>query len=295
MKLPLRTLLLSFGALFALSLSMGSTAQEATGGGSLGCPDGFAPIPSGLACAAVNLTGDISWDLPPGTDCPDGFERPAGVRFCVASNLSLDVQDDTVLITKFAGDGCGPGFSQAPGTTVCTADDLVLDVVDNEVKLARFTGDCPKGFHRPAGSRFCVAENLTLKTLSAPPSQDCPPGFIRPAGVHFCIASNMLYADEDRRNDLPPPQGLCPEGWIKPHNVNFCVPTNIASGCGRECGTEQATIAIKPASNDYDLAPCPAGTVEIWWDMPVYDEQGLFVVGHTPTRTCIPEGLDPAG
>ncbi|MDN3638616.1 hypothetical protein QWY82_07345 [Simiduia curdlanivorans] len=295
MKTPLKTLLFSCWVIFAATQSVNSLAQSTTGSGTLGCPEGFAPIPSGLACAAVNLTGDISWDIPPGTDCPKGFERPAGVRFCIASNLSLDVQDDTLLISKFVGSDCGPGFSRAPGTTICTADNLVLDLVDNEVKLARFTGDCPRGFHRPLGSRFCVAENLTLKTLSAPPSQDCPPGFIRPAGVHFCIASNMLFADEGRLNDLPPPQGICPEGWTKPRNVNFCVPKNIASACGRECGTDFATIAIKPAYEGDELAPCPAGSVEIWWDMPVYDEQGLFVVGHTATRTCIPESLDPAG
>jgi hypothetical protein len=40
---------------------------------------------------------------------------------------------------------------------------------------------------------------------------------------------------------------------------------------------------------------CPEGTILIMWDMPVYDSDGLFVVGHVSVPFCIPEDLEPAG
>lgn len=41
--------------------------------------------------------------------------------------------------------------------------------------------------------------------------------------------------------------------------------------------------------------PCPQGTTGIWWDMPVYDDDGLFVIGYVMTWWCIPDDLQPAG
>ncbi|ERN42073.1 hypothetical protein KR51_00014140 [Rubidibacter lacunae KORDI 51-2] len=40
---------------------------------------------------------------------------------------------------------------------------------------------------------------------------------------------------------------------------------------------------------------CPEGTVLIMWDKPIYDEEGLFVVGYEPTPICVDEDLEPAG
>jgi hypothetical protein len=40
---------------------------------------------------------------------------------------------------------------------------------------------------------------------------------------------------------------------------------------------------------------CPEGTVLIMWDMPIYDEDGLFVIGYEPTPFCVDEDLEPAG
>lgn len=41
--------------------------------------------------------------------------------------------------------------------------------------------------------------------------------------------------------------------------------------------------------------PCPEGQILIMWDKPIYDEQGLFVVGHEKVPVCIPENTEPAG
>jgi hypothetical protein len=43
------------------------------------------------------------------------------------------------------------------------------------------------------------------------------------------------------------------------------------------------------------IAPCPAGTVLVILDQPVYDPSGLFVVGSKAVPYCIPVGLEPAG
>jgi hypothetical protein len=40
---------------------------------------------------------------------------------------------------------------------------------------------------------------------------------------------------------------------------------------------------------------CPAGKVEVWFDVPVYDEEtGWWVVDYIPTRFCVPDDV-PAG
>jgi len=40
---------------------------------------------------------------------------------------------------------------------------------------------------------------------------------------------------------------------------------------------------------------CPAGTILVIFDQPVYDRNGLFVIGTTPVPYCVPEDLEPAG
>lgn len=45
----------------------------------------------------------------------------------------------------------------------------------------------------------------------------------------------------------------------------------------------------------YNGNGCPEGTILIMFDMPIYDDEGLFVVGHEPTPMCIDEDTQPAG
>ncbi|MGI9289457.1 MAG: hypothetical protein ACR2P1_29070, partial [Pseudomonadales bacterium] len=146
-----------------------------TGDPGLVCPEGFRPIPSGLACVAENFTGRPAAE-PVGEDCPKGFERIPGVNFCVARNMTLQMQDDVILLAGNIQDHCPEGFSTAVGSTVCTADDLVLAVRDNALTLQHHPDHCPKGFHRPPGVAVCIAKNLAAK--SGPP-QTCPPGFVK--------------------------------------------------------------------------------------------------------------------
>ena len=40
---------------------------------------------------------------------------------------------------------------------------------------------------------------------------------------------------------------------------------------------------------------CPDGQVPSTFEQPIYDEDGLFVVGYETVHTCIPEDLEPAG
>jgi hypothetical protein len=40
---------------------------------------------------------------------------------------------------------------------------------------------------------------------------------------------------------------------------------------------------------------CPAGTVLSPFDMPIYDEKGLFVIGFETVWVCLPADLEPAG
>ena len=53
---------------------------------------------------------------------------------------------------------------------------------------------------------------------------------------------------------------------------------------GPSCGSEPGLAAR-----------CPAGSVATPFEMPVYDEEGLFVVCYETVSVCIPEDLEPAG
>ncbi len=40
---------------------------------------------------------------------------------------------------------------------------------------------------------------------------------------------------------------------------------------------------------------CPPGTQPTPFDMPIYDDEGLFVVGYKTVWFCLPDDLEPAG
>jgi hypothetical protein len=50
-----------------------------------------------------------------------------------------------------------------------------------------------------------------------------------------------------------------------------------------------------PPRNPGGLVNCPAGYHLSPFDMPVYDDAGLFVVGYETVWFCIPDDLEPAG
>jgi hypothetical protein len=43
------------------------------------------------------------------------------------------------------------------------------------------------------------------------------------------------------------------------------------------------------------IPPCPTGTELIMFEMPVYDSEGLFIIGFELVPFCIPENRYPAG
>lgn len=259
-----------------------------------GCPDGFFPAANGI-CVAGDFTSKPSVDLDSRYGCPDGFEQPPGVRFCIAENAALDIKDDTLLVKKIARE-CPDGFSRAPYSSICIADNLVLDTKDGVVELKQPTAPCPEGFHIPVGGHICVASNLKADMLPEPNGEPCKPGFVRPPGVTVCIATHIVY-DKGRIDNSPiAPRGSCPTNWYKPEGVNFCIPkyTVNASQFVSRLG-KHVQLNIDPVYEGYGVTPCPEGTEEVWWDMPIYDEQGLFVIDHVPARVCVPEDLEPAG
>lgn len=66
--------------------------------------------------------------------------------------------------------------------------------------------------------------------------------------------------------------------------------------------SRSGAIAARPPSpaptppNGRILGPgCPAGTVLIMWEKPIYDADGLFVIDWELVPYCMPEDLEPAG
>ena len=280
-------LILAAIAVLSTNTYAGSSRSTTYEAGKVGpCPPGFSPIPSGLACAADNLTIEPTTELPPVGDCPPGFERVPGVRFCVASNLTIEIPSEMMLLEAVINDDCPENFSRPVGSTICVADNLVLDSVEREVKLVKFNFGCPEGFHRPVGVRFCIAENLKATELPLPSDSDCPPGFTRPPGVRFCVATNILNADYELINGLEAPKGECPEGWqIGPNG--FCMPENKTAGCVDECGLyEFDLLKVENTSKSALNEACERDQYDLWWDMPVFDAKGRTIVGFVKTKSC---------
>lgn len=272
------------------SYAGGSKDTRAGSTGINGCPEGFSPIPSGLACAADTLKFDPVLELPPPQDCPEGFERVPGVRFCVAENLTLEIPGEMMLLEAVVGGDCPQGFSRPVGSRICVADNLVLDTVEREVTLVKFNPNCLEGFHQPVGVRFCIAKNILATTLPMPSISDCPPGFTRPPGVRFCVATNILDSGSDLENPLEAPSGDCPEGWYRgPHG--FCMPGNKTSKHDDERnGYKFDLIKVENTIKTSDNSTCAGDEYDLWWDMPVFDKAGI-IVGFVKTRSCAAESI----
>jgi hypothetical protein len=255
------------------------------------CPEGFQHSPSGLVCFAKNLAGSdgafSGLTAPTGADgaCPPRFERPPGVNFCVLNTLTVNATAELLILEAQTGRLCPDGFQRPAGVNLCVASNLLLKKQGSNAVLNGAGGDCPVGFFRPVGSTICVAGIEQARTLSPPSGARCPPGFHRPPGVTVCIAKNLIYSTSLPAN-VAPPTGLCPKNWHRPPGLRFCIPKYIKT---------PTMSGLNPVLSDTIILPCPAGTFESWFDVPVYDEAGLFVVDYVTTRFCLPEGLEPAG
>ena len=255
------------------------------------CPEGFQRSPSGLVCFAKNLAGSdgafSGLTASVGTDgsCPLRFERPPGVAFCVLNTLTVNATAELLILEAQTGRLCPDGFQRPAGKNICVASNLLLHKQGSDAVLSGPTVDCPAGFFRPVGSTICVAGNEQARTLQPPSGTRCPPGFHRPPGVTVCIAKNIVYGTSTPLN-VTPPVGTCPKNWHRPPGVRFCIPKYIKA---------PTTSGFNPVLSDTIVLPCPAGTVESWFDVPVYDANGLFIVDFVTTRFCLPEGLEPAG
>jgi len=53
--------------------------------------------------------------------------------------------------------------------------------------------------------------------------------------------------------------------------------------------------SVNATLNDTIAAPCASGSSLVPFDMPIYDDKGLFVVDHKKVWFCIPDNLRPAG
>ncbi len=68
---------------------------------------------------------------------------------------------------------------------------------------------------------------------------------------------------------------------------------------GAERTTSQAMVPtgrqLPPVGGQKGLADCAEGHHLSPFEMPIYDDDGLFVIGHETVWVCIPDDLEPAG
>ena len=57
----------------------------------------------------------------------------------------------------------------------------------------------------------------------------------------------------------------------------------------------QVELHLIPMGPQFPDIECPEGTHLIIWDQPIYDDEGLFIIGHEPTPYSVPDDAEPAG
>jgi hypothetical protein len=238
-----------------------------------------------LASADGSFTG-VTAELGSSGACPPGFERPPGVNFCVRKNLTVNARGELLILEAQTSRLCPDGFQRPAGQNICVATNLRLQKRPGSTEIM-LTGpdDCPVGFMQPAGSTLCAPGIELKRNLDLPIVARCPKGYYRPPGSTVCIPKYLIYTSSLPANVIPP-VGACPANWHRPPGVRFCIPRYIKL---------PGASNPNPIVSDTIILPCPAGTTESWFEMPVYDQEGLFVVDWVTTRVCVPEGLEPAG
>jgi hypothetical protein len=93
--------------------------------------------------------------------------------------------------------------------------------------------------------------------------------------VKDLCAGIFVYDEVDGNGD--PTHGYCDDS-AEGQQAQLLVATPVAKGPGPVFGTK-----------------CPAGTFLSPFQQPIYDEDGLFVVGFETVWYCLPDDLRPAG
>lgn len=107
-------------------------------------------------------------------------------------------------------------------------------------------------------------------------------------------ARELQVAPDDGVAEITPEEWDCIINYEVEH-VDFCIrlkekPTSSDTG--------MAVIAApttKGPAKDLPAFFCPGGTVATPFDQPIYDENGLFVIGYETVWYCLPADLEPEG
>lgn len=120
------------------------------------------------------------------------------------------------------------------------------------------------------------------------------------AALSLAFASSALAGDEAYEewwlcvNECGPDDAGCVDDCTDDYNNTSTnvplVELELVAGTAT-CDRTTGTASIDPV---YGIR-CPEGTTLTPFEMPVYDERGLFVVDHETVWFCIDDDLTPAG
>lgn len=105
--------------------------------------------------------------------------------------------------------------------------------------------------------------------------------------VSFAIATVLAFSSSPTHAETAVPKNPNNAGTVQ---VN---PNRVVRPNGSRSQPVQR-FPIQPSSQRL-VARCPEGTVLTPWDQPIYDENGLFVIGSKKVFYCLPEDLQPQG
>ncbi len=118
------------------------------------------------------------------------------------------------------------GWICAPYVNFCTPNVLMPPDADTDHAPPGTPGDCPAGWVRPVGVRFCVPDTITSVAPDplAPPD-GCPEGWVE--SNLGCVPE--VETNYDPQEPFGPGNDGCPAGWVQPVGVRFCIPDQIVA------------------------------------------------------------------
>ena len=124
--------------------------------------------------------------------------------------------------------------------------------------------------------------------------------------IGFAVLASMFVSTNDadaRELRAAPDDGVAeitPEEWDCVLNyevelVDFCIRLKEKPTKSDADVAVLAAPTTKGPAKDLPAIFCPGGTVATAFDQPIYDDDGLFVIGSETVWYCVPADLEPEG
>lgn len=107
-------------------------------------------------------------------------------------------------------------------------------------------------------------------------------------------ARELRAAPDDGVAELTPDEWDCILNYETEH-VDFCIRLKEKPKSDSASTAVFVAPTVQGPGKDAPNTFCPGGTVATPFEQPIYDDEGLFVVGYETVWYCLPVDLEPEG